>query len=753
MTTPKQGTRFLASKADQETAPKKAPKPVLAVKAAAVAKPTKTVAKSDTREALRDRLRKALAPALEKQGGHLGAASEMEDLHKPRGYTKTGIHALDILLSGNHGGLPHGRFVEVYGPESSGKCLHPETLVVHADGHVTKISEVVAGDSLLGDDSTPRKVLSIHTGVAPSYRVELSDGSSFVCSGNHILVYKQWSDKKAGLRWKVVEETVDSFLLRSTEQRRHAMAYKVPMEFPGSPCLPIDAYFLGAWLGDGNSTGPSLTAHIDDTAVSDYVTEYASKRGLGFNVWRKGNTVTWRYSIPYAEEGGRGKRPSATGVRRGNSLLADMHALNLIKNKHIPACYLTASRCERLRLLAGLLDTDGYLSPARVYEITQKRKRLASDIMRLCLSLGFRARMSAVRKTCQTGATGTYYRVTLSGERLQDIPVLLDRKRVSSVQGSRRNPSHYSMSITSVGSAPYVGVVLDGNQRHVLADGTVVHNSATCDFLMSAFHRQGGLVHHIDTEMTRDDHRIAKCYGLTTDDFEDVDAPDLEAVWDYAYGVVKTLGTESKTPNLIILDSLAATPARDELSEKEHDDSHVGLQARSNAKGVRKTVRLFAASSCVFVFVNQLRDKIGAMGYGPKTDTPGGRALKYAYSIRLQVNRVESIKAGDNVVGQLVRIVSQKNKHAPPRMSCDIVLSYKTGIDVAASNLLWFQKHGVLKHQAKVWKFKGEDIGGKANFAKWCQENPEAVQEAVDEIRNDTLSQFDNSDGESSPDE
>lgn len=267
--------------------------------------------------------------------------------------------------------------------------------------------------------------------------------------------------------------------------------------------------------------------------------------------------------------------------------------------------------------------------------------------------------------------------------------------------------------------------------------------SALCEFLMAAVNNAGGIVHHIDTEMTRDDSRIKKCYGLTTEDFEDVDAPDLEAVWDYAYGVAKVLqAEESKTPNLLVLDSLAATPARDELTEKEHDSSHIGLQAKANSKGTRKTVRLFAASSCIFIFVNQMRDKIGAMGYGPKTDTPGGRALKYAYSIRLQVARVESIKSGETVVGQLVEITSQKNKHAPPRMKTRLVLSYKTGIDVAESNLLWFRTRGVLKNKGKEWFFNGENIGGKANFAKWCEENQEKVEAAVAAERDEILAEF-----------
>jgi recombination protein RecA len=271
---------------------------------------------------------------------------------------------------------------------------------------------------------------------------------------------------------------------------------------------------------------------------------------------------------------------------------------------------------------------------------------------------------------------------------------------------------------------------------------------------MAAVHRAGGIVHHMDTERTRDDKRIKKCYGLTTADFIDVDPPHLEAVWDYAYDTVKALNEEKATvPNLLVLDSLAATPAQAELEEKQHEDSHVGLQARSNAKGTRKTVRLFSDSSAIFVFVNQQRDKIGAMGYGPKTDTPGGRALKYAYSLRLSVNRLQSIKSGDAVVGQLIKITSMKNKHAPPRMEVDLLLSYRTGIDIPASNFMWFQKHKVITPNGKKGFLFNKTIPiTKVGFGDWCTENEDVVMNTVDKIRAKIMSAFESDGGDDAED-
>lgn len=268
-----------------------------------------------------------------------------------------------------------------------------------------------------------------------------------------------------------------------------------------------------------------------------------------------------------------------------------------------------------------------------------------------------------------------------------------------------------------------------------------VGKSAFCEFLIGRFKQLHGTNHYIDTEQTISYEHL-ECYGVQKGDFLMPDLPDLEAVWDYVYGVVKVLKTRNderakrklppEPPNLIVLDSLAATPSRAELNEKEHDDSHVGLQARANAKGTRKTMRAFSASDVVFLCVNQIRDKIGMTGYGPKTDTPGGRALKFAYSIRLKLAKVETLKKGDIPIGHVIEVTTVKNKHAPPQQKCRIVLSYLRGIDVAWSNFLWFQKHRIITAKGtKGYAFQGSDERFKrSEFADFCARNRELVEAA-----------------------
>lgn len=282
-----------------------------------------------------------------------------------------------------------------------------------------------------------------------------------------------------------------------------------------------------------------------------------------------------------------------------------------------------------------------------------------------------------------------------------------------------------------------------------------VGKSAMCEFLIGRFKHLNGTSHYIDTEQTIDYSHLA-CYGVKKGDFMMPDLPDLEAVWDYVVGVVKLLEIRNaerekrklspEPPNLVVLDSLAATAARAELKEKEHDDSHVGEQARANSKGVRKTLRAFSASDVVFLCVNQLRDKIGAQGYGPKTDTPGGRALKYAYSIRMKLAKIETLKKGDRPVGHIIEVTTTKNKHAPMGQKCQIVLSYLRGIDVNWSNFLWFQKHRIIVAKGTAgYAFRGSDERfRRSEFGDFCARNKSLVASTVQECLEKDRSTFTN---------
>lgn len=271
--------------------------------------------------------------------------------------------------------------------------------------------------------------------------------------------------------------------------------------------------------------------------------------------------------------------------------------------------------------------------------------------------------------------------------------------------------------------------------------------TALCEFIMGRTKKVGGSINYLDYEHSEDADHLA-CYGIKPGDYLRPDLITLEDGWDYIDGTLKTVATrneyrakhdmEVEPPVLFVWDSLAQSPAEAEMNEKNHEDSHMALVARGMAKGFRKHTRLLAESDVLFICVNQVRDKPGAMGPGPKTDTPGGRAAKFAYSIRLRMAMVQTLRKGDTPVGQVVEITTVKNKHHPKGQKATIILSYFRGIDVAWSNFLWLQEHGYIVAAGTAgyrWKgTTGEDTFKRKEFAEWAGKNKGVVKDAVKAI-------------------
>lgn len=293
-----------------------------------------------------------------------------------------------------------------------------------------------------------------------------------------------------------------------------------------------------------------------------------------------------------------------------------------------------------------------------------------------------------------------------------------------------------------------------------------VGKSALSEYIMGRFKKIGGELSHIDSEFTRDDDHLA-CYGINPGDYIDPDLPDIESMWDYARGVVRVLQERNEMrekmnveikkkneklakkeqplipeldpepPHLIVLDTVAGLPARAELKATSNDDDHVAEQARSNAKGVRVTVRPFSASSAVFLFINQIRDNPGARGYAPKTGTPGGRALKYAYSIRIKLALIETKRRGDHAVGHVIEARMVKNKLGRRDAKCKIMLSYRRGIDADWSNFLWFQEHRYIVAKGKSgfgWIDDDGEPFKRKEFGEWASKHRKLVLAARDAI-------------------
>lgn len=195
----------------------------------------------------------------------------------------------------------------------------------------------------------------------------------------------------------------------------------------------------------------------------------------------------------------------------------------------------------------------------------------------------------------------------------------------------------------------------------------------------------------------------------------------------------------SNAVDVIIVDSVAALTPKAEI-EGDMGDSHVGLQARLMSQALRKLTGSVKNAGCLLVFINQIRMKIGVMFGNPETTT-GGNALKFYSSVRLDIRRIGAVKQGDEVVGNETRVKVVKNKVAPPFRQAEFQIMYGKGIYHMGEVIDLGVKEKLVDKAGAWYAYKGDKIGqGKANAAKYLEENPEIAQEIEAEIRARLLS-------------
>ena len=177
-------------------------------------------------------------------------------------------------------------------------------------------------------------------------------------------------------------------------------------------------------------------------------------------------------------------------------------------------------------------------------------------------------------------------------------------------------------------------------------------------------------------------------------------------------------------------------------------DAHVGLQARLMSQALRKLAGVINKSKCVIVFINQLREKVGVMFGNPET-TPGGRALKFYASVRLDIRRVESIKQDGEVVGNRTRVKIVKNKVAPPFREAEFDIIYGKGISKEGNILDIAVNLDIIEKSGSWFSYKGERIGqGRENVKAYLVEHPDVMNEIETKIRDNYATAFEKSLGE-----
>jgi len=185
--------------------------------------------------------------------------------------------------------------------------------------------------------------------------------------------------------------------------------------------------------------------------------------------------------------------------------------------------------------------------------------------------------------------------------------------------------------------------------------------------------------------------------------------------------------------DVVVIDSVAALTPRAEI-EGDMGDTHVGLQARLMSQALRKLTSNLNKSKTICIFINQLREKIGVMFGSPET-TPGGRALKFYSSVRLDIRRIEAIKDGDEIVGNRTRVKVVKNKCAPPFRQAEFDIMYGAGISREGSVIDLGADLDIVKKSGAWYTYEGEQLGqGRENAKRFLTENPEVMMEITDRV-------------------
>jgi recombination protein RecA len=240
--------------------------------------------------------------------------------------------------------------------------------------------------------------------------------------------------------------------------------------------------------------------------------------------------------------------------------------------------------------------------------------------------------------------------------------------------------------------------------------------------------RNGGICAYIDAEHAMDPV-YARAIGVDIDELL-ISQPDTgEQALEIAEMLIR-----SGAIDVVVIDSVAALTPRAEI-EGDMGDSHVGLQARLMSQALRKLTGTLNKTGTILIFINQLREKIGVV-YGSPEVTPGGKALKFYASVRLDIRRVETIKDGGEMTGSRTKVKVVKNKCAPPFRVAEFDIMYGTGISREGSILDVAVDLGIVKKSGAWYTYEGEQLGqGRENAKQFLRDSTELVVEIDDRIR------------------
>ncbi|MHA1437925.1 MAG: Hint domain-containing homing endonuclease [Promethearchaeota archaeon] len=379
-----------------------------------------------------------------------------------------------------------------------GKCFAKGTEILLYNGESKKVEDILPGDLLMGIDSKPRKVEDICVGYDNMYEIIPDENSSFTVNSEHILVLKNT------LTGCIINITVKDYLKKHKTFKKFHKLIQQEVEYKDSK-TELNPYFLGLWLGDGDSCSVRITNK--DKEIINFLENYAKVQGLSLHKYKYGIKCP-SYAIVSES---RNKR---------NTVQESLQNLSLYNNKHIPKHYLLNSRQKRLELLAGLIDSDGYLIRTKTsYEIINKKEQLVNDIVTLARSLGFITKVNP--KYIKLGKTPfkilKYFRITIKGD-CSIIPTKVKRKRAIKSKKIKYN-SLLRFKVIKKFKNKYYGFQVEKDKMYLLKNYIVNHNTHIAMNMVKRLVDVGIKPYYLSLETGSRFAKIALQLGLKEGDF------------------------------------------------------------------------------------------------------------------------------------------------------------------------------------------------------------------------------------------
>lgn len=653
----------------------------------------------------------------------------------------TGSLAIDIATG--VGGLPRGRIIEIYGPESSGKCLTKDALILTKDGLVS-VEEILAQTGQKADTELSRAtdvreyglqvinekgeleniVATTHNGVKKVKRITLEDGRTLTATLNHPIRVRT---EEGGVEWRNVEDLSDGMTV---------VSQLGGVDKTGNDTMPI---YIGTVMGYLASEGVvSRDDGFDFVNCSDGDIRADFSRLILQTAESLGAEDT-----RVEEENETAIKVSSKAFR---TALAEKLGVGYDTNtdKQVPYSVRTSGGGIQSAFLSALFDLDGWMDESGEIGCSIPSKKLADEVQVMLRGFGIASTLTrrddsekwtlllnavnSVRFVDRVGFCFTYSIVRSSK--------LTAQNRDNARQFDKADPRYdieYSyesiVNIEDMGEQPTFDISVE-NTHSFIANGIVNHNTTLALHAIASAQQSGGIAAFIDAEHALDPEYAANL-GVNTDDLMFSQPGSGEE----ALQLVEMMAN-SQAVDLIVVDSVAALTPEAEI-KGEIGDSHVGLQARLMSQALRKITSAVNNSKTTVIFINQLREKVGVFFGSPET-TSGGKALKFYASMRIDVRRTGSEKGSDgSEILNKVKVKTVKNKVAPPFRIAETKIYFGTGFNKASDILEIGIARGYVRKSGSWISYGDQQLGqGFDNARIFLERNPQVANEIEGKIRN-----------------